>query len=113
LSGKRSYDYQHKSLRRRLAPAVAAGHYDCARCGQKINPGEAWTLGHHPTDRGRYIGPEHRRCGSNTLEERAHAASLRPKPESSEKRLWSRVWYEPVPDDVVVLPDLAAGHSRS
>lgn len=92
MSGQRTYDYQHKSLRRRLAPAVEAGLVDCARCEQRIQPGEPWDLGHHPGDRRRYSGPEHRRCNRNTLREKAHAAAVRPPEETAGKRSSSRVW---------------------
>ena len=56
---------------------------DCARAD--------WDLG-HSDDRTSYSGPEHRRC--NRLAGATHADDV---------RYWSRVWYEPVPDDVVVL----------
>ena len=36
----------HRAKRKALAPAVAAGLYNCARCGERIEPGEPWDLGH-------------------------------------------------------------------
>jgi hypothetical protein len=39
---------------------------DCARCGERIEPGEPWDLGHDDVDRSRYTGPEHRRCNRST-----------------------------------------------
>jgi hypothetical protein len=59
---QRGYGYKHQLLRRRWAPLVAAGIVDCARCGQRIAPGQPWDLGHDDADRSRYNGPEHRRC---------------------------------------------------
>ena len=52
----------HRQRRRVLAPIVAKGLVDCARCGEPIEPGEPWDLGHDDFDRSRYLGPEHRRC---------------------------------------------------
>jgi hypothetical protein len=37
----------------------------CARCSRRIQPAEAWGLGHAdrvPKRLGRYAGPEHRSC---------------------------------------------------
>jgi hypothetical protein len=54
----RGYGAGHVAIRRRLAPLVATGLMECARCGLPIEPGQAWDLGHSP-DRTRYSGPEH------------------------------------------------------
>jgi hypothetical protein len=61
----RGYGWGHQKLRKRLAPAVAAGMVTCARCGELIQPGEPWDLGHTEDRRG-YAGPEHRRCNRAT-----------------------------------------------
>lgn len=53
------YGTQHKQLRADLADYVAAGLATCWRCGQPINPGEPWDLG-HDDNRTMTMGPEHR-----------------------------------------------------
>ena len=40
------YAQAHRAKRKALAPAVAVGLYNCARCGERIEPGEPWDLGH-------------------------------------------------------------------
>jgi hypothetical protein len=45
-----------------LAPFVAAGLATCARCGEPIEAGAPWDLGHDDYDRSRYSGPEHAVC---------------------------------------------------
>lgn len=57
----RGYDAKHKAERKRLAPAVARGDYSCARCGEPIEPGQPWDLG-HTDDRTGWTGPEHEHC---------------------------------------------------
>jgi hypothetical protein len=57
----RGYGTDHQRERQRWAPYVNAGQVRCARCGQPIQPGTAWDLG-HSTDRTTWTGPEHARC---------------------------------------------------
>jgi hypothetical protein len=45
---------------------VAAGIVRCSRCGELIEVGAAWDLGHVDDDRSRYSGPEHRACNRAT-----------------------------------------------
>jgi hypothetical protein len=59
---QRGYGIAHQKLRAQWEPKVRAGAVDCARCRRPILPGQAWQLGHHDQDRGRYNGPEHARC---------------------------------------------------
>lgn len=65
-SKQRGYGENHKRLRRRYAPIVNAGKATCAQCGERIQPGTKWHLGHadHPDAHrlGLYRGPEHARC---------------------------------------------------
>ena len=55
------YGATHRAKRRALAPLVARGVVNCARCDEPIEPGQEWDLGHVDGDRLRYAGPEHRR----------------------------------------------------
>jgi hypothetical protein len=57
----RGYGRSHEAERKRWAPRVDAGLVDCARCGQRIEPGRPWDLGHND-DRTGWSGPEHRVC---------------------------------------------------
>lgn len=57
----RGYGPLHRALRRRWEPQVRVGAVDCARCGRRIAPGDAWDLG-HSDDRRSYTGPEHASC---------------------------------------------------
>jgi hypothetical protein len=63
----RGYGAKHKRLRKSWSPKVRAGVVNCARCGERIEPGEPWDLGHDDFDRSVYNGPEHRRCNRGTL----------------------------------------------
>jgi hypothetical protein len=58
----RGYGWPHRRLRARWALEVATGSVRCARCGELIQPGEPWDLGHDDFDRSRWSGPEHARC---------------------------------------------------
>lgn len=76
MSGKgtqreRGYGYEHKKLRKQIAPQVDAGGAKCWRCGLPISKGEPWDLGHDDDDRSRYRGPEHQRCNRATASRQA------------------------------------------
>lgn len=59
------YPTGHARLRKILTPEVAAGLKLCAYCGEPIEPGQAWDLGH--SDNGLfYNGPEHAECNRKT-----------------------------------------------
>lgn len=61
----RRYGRAHRRLRQQWAPRVRAGLVDCARCGRRILPRDAWDLGHvDGTDH--YQGPEHAECNRAT-----------------------------------------------
>lgn len=60
-TGQRGYGLRHKQVRASWVPKVDAGVVDCARCGERIEPGRPWDLG-HTEDRSGYTGPEHRTC---------------------------------------------------
>ncbi len=57
----RGYGADHQAERRRLKPKVERGEIDCTRCGEPIEPGEPWDLG-HTDDRTGWTGPEHAAC---------------------------------------------------
>lgn len=61
-SHARGYGRAHQEERARWAPKVEAGLVDCARCGERLEPGRPWDLGHDDNDRSRYQGPEHAHC---------------------------------------------------
>jgi hypothetical protein len=70
----RGYNRAHDTKRAAIAPAVAAGHATCWRCGQLIQPGEPWDLGHDDTDRTITRGPEHAaRCNRSAAGKASHA----------------------------------------
>lgn len=57
------YGAQHKRLRALWAVQVATGLVSCARCGELIEVGAPFDLGHKDgTSKREYSGPEHRRC---------------------------------------------------
>ena len=62
LLRQRDYGDSHRKRRRAAEPYVGTGLVNCARCGEPIEPGEAWDLGHSDRDRRYYSGPEHQRC---------------------------------------------------
>ena len=64
---RRKYDTgPHRKMRKEFAPLVAAGLVNCARCGELIEPGTPWDLGHSDRDPGAYSGPEHAYCNRTT-----------------------------------------------
>ena len=68
----------HRTRRRAIAPMVEAGIVRCARCGEPIEPGTPWDLGHvDGTERKIYSGPEHRRCNRQTTYHRLRKVSRR------------------------------------
>ena len=81
---QRGYGYAHKKLRKQVAPDVAAGRAKCWRCGQRIQPGDPWDLG-HTDDRSGYAGPEPVACNRATAGRRTEPAYGPPVDTS---RLW-------------------------
>jgi hypothetical protein len=94
----RGYGHRHQRRRAQLAPLVAAGMTNCARCGQRIQPGEKWHLDHRD-DRAGYLGPAHAICNlqaaaAKTNEQRARAREPIPL-------RWSREWYACDPSTII------------
>ena len=75
---QRGYGQAHRTRRRAIAPMVKAGIVRCARCGEPIEPGTPWDLGHvDGTEWKIYSGPEHRRCNRQTTYHRLRKVSRR------------------------------------
>jgi hypothetical protein len=60
-TGARGYGLSHKAERKRWEPMVDRGGVTCTRCGEPIEPGRPWDLG-HTDDRKGWTGPEHLTC---------------------------------------------------
>jgi hypothetical protein len=75
----RGYGSRHQQLRASWRPLVQAGQVACARCGQPIQPGQAWDLD-HADDRRSYLGPSHRKCNLSASGRARRAKQLSPKP---------------------------------
>lgn len=86
-TGQRGYGRSHKEERARWAPKVDAGLVDCARCGQRLEPGRPWDLGHDDRDRGKYNGPEHLTCNRSAGGKNGRAVQL-----AGRGRQTSRAW---------------------
>jgi hypothetical protein len=65
------YGPAHRAQRKLLEPLVAAGVVTCVRCGELIERGQKWDLGHVDGQPWRYAGPEHARCNQATAAHRA------------------------------------------
>jgi hypothetical protein len=100
------YGARHQALRARLAPKVAAGVVDCARCGERIDAWESWDLDHRDDGHG-YLGASHATCNRATNKRAPVDLAAYPEddpangiyygpPESwtNEPRRWSRPWIE-------------------
>jgi hypothetical protein len=75
---QRGYGQAHRTRRREIAPMVEVGMVRCARCGELIEPGTPWDLGHiYGTERKVYSGPEHRRYNRQTPYHRLRKVSRR------------------------------------
>ena len=101
----RGYTNAHVAHRRQLEPLVATGQVNCSRCGEPIHPGHPWHLD-HADDRRSYLGPAHAACNLRAAAEKTNA-SRRDHP-----LIWSRIWYEPIPPNVIVMGDVDADKGR-
>jgi len=91
----RGYSDAHVVRRRQLEPLVATGQVPCCRCGRLIQPSEKWHLDHRDDRRG-YLGPSHATCNLRA------AANKTNSKRTEHPLIWSRVWYEPIPPNVVL-----------
>jgi hypothetical protein len=91
----RGYTNAHVARRRQLEPLVATGQVSCCRCGQLIQPGQPWHLDHRD-DRNGYLGPAHTTCNLRAAANKTNAMRERGP------LIWSRVWYEPIPPNVIL-----------
>jgi hypothetical protein len=89
----RGYTNAHVARRRQLEPLVASGQVVCCRCGEPIQPDQAWHLDHRDDRRG-YLGPSHATCNLRA------AANKKNSMRKETPLIWSRVWYEPIPANV-------------
>lgn len=75
---QRGYDAGHVAARAAAEPEVAAGRVRCWRCGEPIEPGQEWDLGHD--DGGRLAGPEHRSaCNRRAAALKGHGLEWTPR----------------------------------
>jgi hypothetical protein len=91
----RGYTNAHVARRRQLEPLVATGQTRCSRCGQLIQPGQPWHLDHRD-DRQGYLGPSHATCNLRAAAEKTNSKR------KDQPLIWSRVWWEPIPPNVIL-----------
>jgi hypothetical protein len=105
---QKGYGWKHQQERARVKRLVDAGKAFCARCGGWIEPGAPFDLD-HSLDRESYLGPSHVSCNRSEPNKRRRAKHTA-TPEVRPRLRWSRVWYEPVPDDVELCGDDRLSH---
>jgi hypothetical protein len=99
---QRGYGSGHFNRRKAIEAAVNSGMARCARCAQRIQPGERWHLDHDDTRTG-YLGASHAKC--NLVAAGQKRQQLRREQEAAQReaeraagyvpgriRRWSRVW---------------------
>ncbi len=101
----RGYTNAHVARRRQLEPLVATGQVSCCRCGQLIQPGQAWHLDHRDDRRG-YRGPSHATCNLRAAAEKTNGQR------KDHPLIWSRVWFEPIPPNVILSGTVDADGTR-
>ncbi len=97
----RGYTNAHVARRRQLEPLVATGQVSCCRCNELIQRGQPWHLDHGDDRRG-YLDPAHATCNLRA------AAHKRNGPREDKPLIWSRIWYEPIPPNVILSRHLDA-----
>jgi hypothetical protein len=96
---QRGYGWKHQQERARVKRLVDAGRASCARCGGWIEPGTPFDLD-HSLDRRSYLGPSYSRCNRAESNKRRRRAKSTTVADVQPRLRWTRVWSEPVPDDV-------------
>jgi hypothetical protein len=86
----------YKAMRQRLAPVVAMGNVECARCGELIEPGSDWDLDHRDDGKG-WLGPSHRSCNRRGGWEKMVGANGNCNFVVEEPKRWSRRWCDEPP----------------
>jgi hypothetical protein len=88
---QRGGGHDHQQLRREWSAKVDAGDVICWRCGNPIEPGMPWDLGHVDGSNYRlYAGPEHRECNRATSRHRAERGHTTTAPEREQRREYRR-----------------------
>ena len=116
----RGYGIRHQQVRAKFSELVLAGGVRCARCGDPIQPGEPWDLGHVDGDRNRYSGPEHRACNRSTNSRRWEPAPPEPEPErpglEADDECWNVPWLKglrKIPKDATWPRYMTVPHPRA
>jgi hypothetical protein len=104
---EQGYGGRHQKRRALLAPLVASGQVDCARCGKRIEPGQPWDLGHVDGARRQYAGPEHRACNRATSGRWQKVEPLEPRPEPEGLSAADERWQVPWLEELLEVPDYA------
>lgn len=63
---ERGYTAAHQRERAQWKRILDRRPWPCARCGEWIQIGDAWDLGHDDHDRSKWVGPEHPACNRAT-----------------------------------------------
>ena len=91
----RGYTNAHVARRQQLEPLVATGQVIRCRCNELIQPGQPWHLDHRDDRRG-YLGPSHATCNLRAAAEKTNGKR------KDHPLIWSRVWFEPIPANVIL-----------
>jgi len=97
----RQLEDAHVARRRQLESLVATGQVACCRCSQLIEAGQPWHLDHRD-DRSGYLGPSHATCNLRAAAEKTNGKR------KDQPLIWSRVWFEPIPPNVILSGNAAA-----
>ena len=68
----RGYGSEHEAERRKWERIIRQGGWPCARCDNRIQPGDAFHLD-HAEDRSTYLGPSHAHCNLSAAGKASHA----------------------------------------